>query len=399
MEITILDLINLKKLEGMKLLAGKNGLNRRVKGCGILDYELDSSLKDKYSYDNFKEGQFVLTSFLYAKDDEHLIGEALKYLVDKKVSCLAIKNIYSLRLHDYMLRYADSKDFPIFIIENPHIYFEDVIVTIDECNKNMARLDYGHREIDFILNKSPDNASIKRYAYKINPSLVNRFFTVYFYFNEDLNFYKFNNIISKYKLSKFYSPQLSLLRYGNGLMMIYSNEHMEEGGRETIINDMMEQLGISEYSLSIGVSKIHHYIYKMKEALNESIYASMLNKSLALPLTLYEKLGSYGAIFPFAREEGMKNFSREILKPIQDYDAENKLKLTETLIEYIQYNGDLNKVSNRLSLHENTIRNRMEKIGMISGLDFKKIDHYEQLALAVKIHICNDLFDEFSHIN
>jgi hypothetical protein len=395
MEITILDLINFKKLEGMKLIAGKNGLNRKVTDCGILDYELDSVLKDKYSYNNFKEEQFVITTFLYAKDDEHLIGEAVKYLADKKVSCLAIKNIYKLPIHDYVLRYADSKDFPIFMMESHNLYFEKIIVDINDCIKNNKNVEYGQKEIDSILNKSLDNNSIKNYVHQLNPSLLSHYITIYFYFKEKMTFQKFDEFMSKYKNSKFFTPLVSMLRYRNGMIMICSNEHIDKNEVDTRVEEIINALIEKKCNLYIGVSEIHHHLHEMKQSLNECIYASMMNKEEKSLYISYKNIGSYKAIFPFAQNYEMQLFSNKILAPIQDFDAENKLNLTETLIHFIKCLGSISELSKYLSLHENTIRNRMEKISTITGLNFRNLEHYEQLSLAVKIYICNNLFDEF----
>ena len=42
----------------VKLVAGGGGMSRRINNVGILDYELDPSLKDRYLRTNFQEGQF-----------------------------------------------------------------------------------------------------------------------------------------------------------------------------------------------------------------------------------------------------------------------------------------------------------------------------------------------------
>lgn len=395
MEVKVLDLINLKKLDGMNLIAGKNGLNRVVTGCGILDYELDSILNDKYLHNNFLEGQFVLTTFLYAKNDEHLIGEAIKYLVEKKVSCLAIKNIYRLPIHDYVLRYADSKDFPIFIMESPQLYFENIIINVDNCIKNIKMLEYGQKEIDSILNKPLDNISIKNYVYEINPSLFNHYITIYFNYKERLTLKQSEEFIDKYKNSILNTPFTSVLRYKNGFMLIYSSEEIDKNKLESLVNKVIKILINSENNFSIGVSEIHHHLYEMKQSLNESIYASLLNMNSMDLFTSYKYIGTYQAIFPFAKDNQMQLFSKKILNKIADYDAENKSNLTETLIEFIKCSGNLNELAQFLSLHENTVRNRLEKIETLTGLSFRNPNHYEQLALAVKIHICSYLLDNF----
>lgn len=398
MEITIQNLINSKKFDGMNLIAGKNGLNRAVTGCGILDYELDSILNEKYLYNNFYEGQFVLTTFLYAKNDEHLIGEAVKYLVEKKVSCLAIKNIYRIPISEYVLRYADSKDFPIFIVESLHLFFEDIIINVDNFINNVKKIDYGHREIDSILNKPLDNISIKNYVYEINPSLYNHYITIYFNYNKRLTLNRSEEFIDKYKNSTLNTPFTSVLSYRNGFMLIYSCDAIDKNQLEILANKVVNILAGSKNDFAIGVSEIHHHLHEMKQSLSESIYSSLLNMESVDLFTLYKSLGSYQVIFPYAKDNQMQLFSNKVLNKINDYDAENKSNLTETLMELIKHSGNLNELAQYLSLHENTVRNRLEKIEDLTGLSFRKPEHYEQLALTVKIHKCGLLLDKFENI-
>lgn len=391
MKVTILDLLNSGILEGMSLVAGEKGLNREVISSGILDYELDSILADRYLHNNFHEGQFVLTTFLYAKDNEHLIGDAVKYLVEKGVSCLVIKNIYKLPIHNYVLRYADSMDFPIFIIESTNLYFENIIVDISETINRFKKLDYGQIEVDTILNTPLDNEALEDYIYKINPSLLKHHFTMYFNFKEELSREDLSKFIGKYKNSKFNISSSSLLRYKNGFMMIYSKEHIDKNKVGKIILEIIDALLNSNINADVGVSQVHYHLYDIKLSLEESLVASLINIDGDNRFTPYNDLGLYKLIFPYSKDSHMQRFSNDILKSIQDYDAENKSSLTQTLIEYIKFSGNLSKLSKVLNLHENTIRNRLDRIETITGLNFKNLDHYEQLSLAVKIHICNKL--------
>jgi len=395
MDVTILDLMNFKKLDGMKLIAGKNGLNKRVLDCGILDYEFDSNLKDKYLYSNFHEGQFALSTFLYAKDNEHLISEAVKYLVEKKVSGLAIKNIYNLNLHDYILRYAESNDFPIFIIENPYLYFENIIISIDDCIKSMAGIDYGQKEIDAILNKNLDDSAIKTHALQLNPSFLSHYISVYFYFKNCLTINQYETLIAKFKESQFYNPFTSLLRYRNGLIMICSFESLSKNEENNIIESAIQIILDFQKNVSIGTSEIHHRLHEIKQAINECIYAAMLNCDSTSSHLSYRDIGSYQAIFPYASEIHLQLFSKKIMNPIRDFDAENKFILTQTLIKFIKCEGVLSDLAHQLNLHENTVRYRLEKIETITGLNYRKPEHYHQLSLAVKIYICNELSNSF----
>lgn len=395
MEITILDLINLKKLDGMKLVAGKNGLSRKVKDCGILDYELDSVLRDKYSYSNFHEDQFVLSSFLYAKDNGHLIGDAVKYLVEKRVCALAIKNIYKLPIHDYVLRYADSKDFPIFIIEDGRLYFENIIISVNDCVKSIANMDYGQQEIDSILNRPLNDSAIRHSILQINPSLLSKHIAVYFYLKMPLTINDYDELKDSFKNSCFNTPYASFLRYRNGFLLLYSYDYIDKNEEESLIPEIIRAIAADASKTHIGVSEVHHHIYEVKQSIRESLYSAMLQKGQHSLYMHYGSLGAYQAIFPYAQSNEMRLFSSRIMNPVIDFDAENKSQLAETLIQLIKIGGNLGRLSKELSLHENTLRNRLDRIEQLTGLTYRNPEHYNQLSVAVKIYICSELLDSF----
>ena len=83
---------------GVRLVAGGGGMSRPITNVGILDYELDPSLKERYLRTNFQEGQFILSSLLFAKESPQLVAEAVKHLVSRGASGLAVRNVFRLPL-------------------------------------------------------------------------------------------------------------------------------------------------------------------------------------------------------------------------------------------------------------------------------------------------------------
>lgn len=68
MKLTVQDVSNFSILQNLELIAGSGGLTKPVTHCGILDYEYDKDVSNKYSDYNYPvDGFLTLTSFLYAK--------------------------------------------------------------------------------------------------------------------------------------------------------------------------------------------------------------------------------------------------------------------------------------------------------------------------------------------
>jgi sugar diacid utilization regulator len=87
----------------------------------------------------------------------------------------------------------------------------------------------------------------------------------------------------------------------------------------------------------------------------------------------------------------MADFSSSILSPIMDFDLENNGKLMETLGSWSRHGMNFPEAAEELHQHENTLRYRMDKIGQLTGLDFKKAHEAQQLNMAYLISHCKEL--------
>ena len=63
MALTVRDLTKLQCFQHLTLVSGKSGLENKVSGMGILDYELMPEFIDDF-LQTFTPGDFVLCSFL-----------------------------------------------------------------------------------------------------------------------------------------------------------------------------------------------------------------------------------------------------------------------------------------------------------------------------------------------
>lgn len=387
MKITVANLISLDYFKGLKLIAGKNGLERKILDCGILDYEFDKSLRGKYLYSNFHEDQFVLTSFLYAKNNSFLILEAVKYLVGKGACGLAIKNVFNLDIHDSVIRYADSKDFPIFLIEEDSMYFEQIIINVNNYITMLSDADFCEHETNALIYNTYSATGRKSGALRLNPSFETQYFMIYMKQKSLMTTEEYYQCFYRYYKSDLDCLTNKFYKYKNGLMLIVSKEMIDSYVSDDFINYVINTLVPIDGSFCIGVSNAHHNLEEFNLALQECIYASDLHNSESCLYNCYHSMGLYKVILPILEDENILRFSRSILEPLMDYDAENKGQLLNTVLSLVECNGNLHLLSEKLGQHENTLRYRLEKVVAITGLGFRNPDHYEQLSVASKIYI------------
>jgi purine catabolism regulator len=127
---------------------------------------------------------------------------------------------------------------------------------------------------------------------------------------------------------------------------------------------------------------------KMKPEMLRQAYAECTEAfSLAERLDMGEKVVQFGSIelaylFKNVPNDEMKLYSNEVLAELLAKDPDYARDMLRTLEAFIEHDGQMNETAKHLFIHRNTATYRMEKIGEILGVDFKKVDDLLRLKLA-----------------
>lgn len=182
-----------------------------------------------------------------------------------------------------------------------------------------------------------------------------------------------------------------IIPYLDGYVYIYTKELFINTDINIIISLLLDRLVIINENFTISCSDIHHDLVEIKQAVNEAIYTSILIEDNNDKIfNLYEDIGTYKVILPFINDPIMKNYSDEYLNILLDFDVEYQGKFIETLIEYVLVGGDIDKCSEVLKVHKNTIRYRLEKINSLLNENILIKEGYEKVALAIRIYIVHN---------
>lgn len=392
MDITLKDLILTENLNDLKLIAGKNGLNNKISGCSILDFQFDKELNILKPENYFESQQLILTSFLYAKNNEFLILDALKKLIERKACGLAINNIYKIPINDVIIKTANSKNFPIFLFKNSNIRFENVILSI---NKNINQLK-NTLHFEKIIDKILYNDNVIENVYKLYPIINELYICVYFKFSTICNIKTLNKDLH-YILSQVIPNEVDYVqyKYKNGSLLIISFDRLNSNENLNKIKSIFETNNKDYKECVWGISNIHNNVNNMNLAIQECIFASAYAKYVNMPYARYIDLGVYRLILPHCNSTEYIEYENTIISQIENQDSSNSTMLINTLTDFIKFNGNIHNMAKETKQHENTIRNKLEKIKNITGLDFKKPYDYEQLSIAIKIHISRKIVNEY----
>ncbi|MBQ9156802.1 MAG: PucR family transcriptional regulator [Eubacterium sp.] len=388
----IVDVYNLYKNRGLKLIAGDKGMENRVQSCGILDYEYEESVGDRYSYKMFLENQLVITSFMYAKDNEFLIMNALRNLKNRGCSGLIIKNVFKIKIREHVIRYADTMNFPVFISDNSSMFFEDIIINVHNLVAREKEMNFGRKQMDLLLRSEVGSDQWNTILERLNPSLYDNYFILYLqtgYLPDPVTVREAENVLIREKLLE-YSD--CFFAYKTGVMLICSRISIKEDFVADYVDNCQSLITDLLSVCHIGVSSIKHQLEHFKEGVYESLQTASFAMRKGIGLQFWDKLGIYKAIIPYARKKPMKHFAYSYMKPLLEYDAEYQTKLVQTAYFFVEAGGHIPETSELMKCHQNTVRNRLMKINEILDCNVLERKTYEELMLAVKICDCAEDF-------
>ena len=139
---------------------------------------------------------------------------------------------------------------------------------------------------------------------------------------------------------------------------------------------------------SVGISRAHHFPMEIDRALREAMDAAtvcaMQKEERGRPKR-YDEIGIYRALLPLRMEEALREYARDVFEPLMEFDAENRSELLNTVLELVRCGGDLHLLAEKRGEHENTLRNRLDRVRNLTGLSYRKSAQYEELALAARV--------------
>ena len=98
----------------------------------------------------------------------------------------------------------------------------------------------------------------------------------------------------------------------------------------------------------------------------------------------YDDLGAYKYLLRVAVDGGVRDATVDAVSRLADYDDQRGSQLVTTLEEFLRRHGSISATSEALYVHPNTLRQRLRRIGELSGLDLRR-DDWLLIEIAVKM--------------
>jgi GAF domain-containing protein len=156
-------------------------------------------------------------------------------------------------------------------------------------------------------------------------------------------------------------------------------------GELRALHAALDELGRGERVL-IGVSERRAGVTEGERSVREAADAAQIAQSL-LPAggaLAYGDLGAYKYLVRLPSGAAPVDGHSEALQRLVDYDRRRRAQLLETLEQYLRERRSIAQTARALYIHPNTLRQRLERIEKLSGLDLAGEDLLS-LELALKL--------------
>lgn len=382
MALTVHDVLELKPLKEFRLAAGEGGLGRFVKRCSILDYEYDEAVKD-LDEGPFSQHNFVIGSLLFAKNDASKILKAVQKLYQDGVSALAVKTVLFKELPDEVLRFADEKNFPLFLFDTS--FFEDVIAQLHIAIHDEHVSEHATELLDRLAAEKMLPEKVAQFSGELHPTLKKWIQTYQCSIAERMD----NQAIQRAFHSFEHHPQrekdTALFYFRHGFVFLVSSDERNEASFTRRFQKAVEYAGLSEQLLRVGNGRPYeaeHLDRGLLEAIQANEGAQLIGKA-ALD---FARLGSLRLLLSAEITPAMRSFSEDYLHPLQK-ESDGRLDLMQTAAAYVKTNGSIRQTAQILYIHENSVRYRIGRIRELMDEQNGEYVFFQNLAAAVWIHL------------
>ena len=120
---------------------------------------------------------------------------------------------------------------------------------------------------------------------------------------------------------------------------------------------------------------------------DQALQAMQLGERLKLTNQFVEfgSLGIYRLLYDLEEQPEVRQFTDEIMRPLIDYDSQNRGSLIKTVEAYFDHHGNISQTAESLFVHRNTLLYRMERIQELTGLNLDHSNMRLALHLSLKL--------------
>jgi len=400
--ISCREVINLRSLVKMKIVAGRAGLDRVVRWVHFID------LPDVIPW--VQGGELLIITGIGLENNKQKLVDIVRGIIKKNLAGLIVNvGPYIQEIPAEVISLADEANFPVFELPWEVRLVE---VTQEICSYIVMK-QTEERSIndllEHILFRLPEDidALIQRAAYygydlagPHQVAIINPINLAAFAQTQNLQDEK---ALVAFKVRLEHTVRqvlamrgekiLSMLRMDTVILLLPHEKKVAPSRHNIILlAEIVEKLALKMPGLEVAAG-LGGRCEDLRAARRSYLQANKVLqfaefKTASRPIYAYEQLGIYKLLFEIEPDK-LKSYYHDVVEPLRKYDEIHHMDLGATLFTYFEENGNAVKTAKRLFVHRNTLDYRLKKIEEIT--ERKLSNAYDRLTLQLGVIIGKQL--------
>ena len=379
MALKLKDLFQLPHMKDLKLVAGATGMDRTLHWVHVVE------LPDVMHW--ILGGELLFMTGIGIRDNLAQLPRIVEACAQRKVAGLVLNvGPYIPATPPEVIELAEQLGFPLF--ELPW-EVKLVEVTKEICNHIMSQ-QVEEKSIQDILESilygdcsQPDLLTSRAALYDYDLAKPHR--VLFVRYGGSLPTVKANLAIEQKVLEDKLQLQqivndtfrrvgkkvLSTARSDRLALLLPSDGSMQEAHKvDTIAQNILQasQEKLKPMQLHIGWGSPFDQLPSAKKSLEQAELALKVAMASGKKRYFgYESLGFYKVLFNVSNRKELESYRSEVLGPLNEYDKRHGGELLPTLAAFLEDTENLLIVADKLHIHRNTLRYRLQKVEEITG--------------------------------
>lgn len=378
MAMTVKEICQLQIAKDFQLIAGENGLKRKVERVNLMDFEYDTWEPEAIKTDGmFDEKAIVITSMICAKDNPDKMLPVIRQLYMDGISAVAIKSVYYQSLPAEVCEFAEEISLPIFLFDSERNYSDDIVVGLTMALEQHNNISVLEEKLTFILQSHFGSLNKMKVSEELFARLKGSY-RFYYFIEKELK----SSISYDHQFQNIRNQKVSdriVLPYQYGYLVV------QYGGAEKRYQEIADDLELAKESYYCGISKKSEKREEIAYKIKEAVYACnfIRNREGNTSICYFETLGIWQLILPNQDNYWMRSYCEDIIEKIKSYDLDGNSEMFDTVVSFVENGCDIGRTAESIVVHKNTVRYRINKVKEILNMENDVNMFHEVLCLAV----------------
>lgn len=199
------------------------------------------------------------------------------------------------------------------------------------------------------------------------------------------------NIVKNYSRNNKRDKQSFLFKYRQNYVILITSNNPECESLDSRLWGILHQTGISQENYNIGISRVHYRVSELDFSIKEANWSCQVSILLGEDIKRYNDMGTWEVVTANHKSKYMTEYMKTYLKAILNDSSEGSRSLLETLVEFVKCGGNSKLAAQKLNIHDNTFRYRINKIREKIDPNSNDYIFFENVSLAIKIYLLESI--------